>query len=105
MKVREAILAKQERAFSAESKEVGVALWNLGNAYSDLGDHVKQRDVLERALPIYAACYEGHIEIARLLLDSGAAADLDRENGDGDTGSTKSPRSSTSVHKRLTISR
>ena len=35
--------------------------------------------------PLHAACYEGHIEIARLLLDSGATADLDRENDDGDT--------------------
>ena len=52
VKVREAILAK-ERAFGAESKEVGQALLKLGNAYQDLGDYAKQRDVLERALPIY----------------------------------------------------
>ena len=31
VKVREAILAEKERAFGAESKEVGVALYNLGD--------------------------------------------------------------------------
>ena len=31
------------------------------------------------------ACAYGHIEIAKLLLDSGAASDLDRADNDGDT--------------------
>ena len=29
------------------------------------------------------ACYKGHIEIVQLLLNSGATADLDREDSDG----------------------
>mmetsp|Transcript_8432 Transcript_8432/g.22766 ORF Transcript_8432/g.22766 Transcript_8432/m.22766 type:complete len:544 (+) Transcript_8432:162-1793(+) len=53
VKVREAILAEHERAYGAESKEVGEALWNLGSAYWRLGASTKHRDVLERALPIY----------------------------------------------------
>ena len=57
VKVREAILVKKERVFGAESKEAGVALYNLGNAYFDLGDHAKARDLLERALPIWEREY------------------------------------------------
>ena len=53
LKVREAILATQERKYGAESKEVGKALWDLGRPYFHLGDSVKHRDVLERALPIF----------------------------------------------------
>ena len=53
VKVREAILAKRERTFGAESKEVGRALFDLGLAYVDLGDSAKKLAVLERALPIY----------------------------------------------------
>jgi tetratricopeptide (TPR) repeat protein len=53
VKVREAILAAKERAFGAESKEVGAALHNLGLAYAALGDNAKRLAVLERALPIY----------------------------------------------------
>ena len=30
---------------------------NLGTAYGGLGDHAKQRDVLERALPIFERAY------------------------------------------------
>ena len=29
------------------------------------------------------ACYKGHIEVCRLLLNNGATADLDREDSDG----------------------
>ena len=36
VKVREAILAEKERAFGAESKEAGEALYDLGNAYKTL---------------------------------------------------------------------
>ena len=52
VKVREAILAGQERKHGAESKAVGVALWDLGIAYRKLGDNAKSLEVLERALPI-----------------------------------------------------
>jgi tetratricopeptide (TPR) repeat protein len=70
VKVREAILAKQERAFGAESEEVGVALFHLGLAYYDLGDYAKNRDVLERALPIYEREYgSDHAEVADVLND------------------------------------
>ena len=41
VKVREAILAEKERAFGAESKEVGGALYDLGLAYWTLGDNAK----------------------------------------------------------------
>ena len=51
MKVREAILAEKERAFGAESKEVGVALYELGLAYGDLGDNAKKLDALRARAP------------------------------------------------------
>ena len=53
VKVREAISAEKERVFGAESKETGVALFDLGLAYDGLGDYAKTRDLLQRALPIY----------------------------------------------------
>ena len=57
VRVREAWLAEMERAFGAKSKEVGMALYDLGRAYDDLGDAAhaarRSRRVLERALPIY----------------------------------------------------
>ncbi len=73
VKVREAILAAQERAFGAESKEAGVALFFLGDAYGDLGDNAKFRDVLERALPIYEREYgSDHVEVAKLFNSFGS---------------------------------
>ena len=65
MKVREAILAEQERTLGAESKEAGVALHNLGSAYLGLGDHVKARDVLERAAPDLRARVHGRATTRR----------------------------------------
>jgi len=53
VKVQEAILAEKERSFGAESKEVGVALYELVDPVDDLGEDAKARDLLERALPIY----------------------------------------------------
>ena len=68
MKVREAILAEKERTFGAESKEVGGALYDLGDSYWRLGDSAKHRDVLERALPIYKREYgKDSLEMAALL--------------------------------------
>ena len=43
MKVREAILAVQERKFGGGEQGGGRALYNLGNAYGRLGDHAKSR--------------------------------------------------------------
>ena len=68
VKVREAILAEKERAFGAESKDAGMALANLGDAYGDLGDHAKSRDVLERALAIKERAYgRDHAQVADTL--------------------------------------
>ena len=74
VKVEKAILAEREREFGAESKEAGVALFNLGCAYMGLGDYAKQRDVLERALPIYE-CEHGSnsAKVAGLLVNLGSA--------------------------------
>jgi tetratricopeptide (TPR) repeat protein len=52
VRVRETMLAEKEREFGAKSMEAGWALFELGSAYQDLGDYAKQRDLLERALPI-----------------------------------------------------
>ena len=72
VKVREAILAKQEQRFGAESEEAGAALFFLGDAYSDLGDSTKHRDVLERALPIYEREHGSDgAEVADVLNDLG----------------------------------
>ena len=47
---------------------------NLGNAYGDLGDHAKQRDVLERALAIEERAYgRDHPEVAITLGNLGNA--------------------------------
>ena len=73
LKVREAILATQERKYGAESKQVGKALWDLGRPYFHLGDHAKNRDVLERALPIYEREHgSDHTEVARLCNSLGS---------------------------------
>ena len=43
-------------------------LTNLGNAYGDLGDHAKKRDMLERALAIEERAYgPDHVELAITL--------------------------------------
>ena len=74
VKVEKAILAEREREFGAESKEAGVALFNLGCAYMGLGDYAKQRDVLERALPIYEREHgSDSAKVAGLLNNLGSA--------------------------------
>ena len=74
VKVEKAILAEKERTFGAESKEAGVALFNLGCAYMGLGDYAKQRDVLERALPIYEREHgSDSAKVAGLLNNLGSA--------------------------------
>ncbi|CAH0363800.1 unnamed protein product, partial [Pelagomonas calceolata] len=77
VKVREAILAEKERAFGAESKEAGKALFDLGVAYGRLGDdYAKARDALERAHPIYEREYaygRDHAEVASTLTSLGNA--------------------------------
>ncbi len=74
VKVREAMLAEQERELGAETKEVGGALFDLGVAYGDLGDHVKQRDAFERALPIFEREHGGDsVEVAGALNGLGTA--------------------------------
>ena len=74
VKVEKAILAEREREFGAESKEAGVALFNLGCACMGLGDYAKQRDVLERALAIEERAYgRDHPEVAITLTNLGNA--------------------------------
>ena len=41
-----------EREYGRDHTEVAITLVNLGNAYGDLGDAAKKRDLLERALAI-----------------------------------------------------
>ena len=72
VKVREAILAEKERAFGAESKEAGVALFDLANAVDDLGDAAKSRNLMERALPIYERELDP-VEVAKVLNGLGNA--------------------------------
>ena len=42
-------LVIQERHYGAEHPEVAMTLINLGNAYGDLGDTKKKKELLERA--------------------------------------------------------
>jgi len=72
VKVREAILVEEERVFGAG--KAGVALFDLGNAYGDLGDPAKQRDMLERALAIEERAYgRDHTSVAATLMNLGNA--------------------------------
>jgi len=74
VRVREAILAEKAREFGAKSGFVGEALYNLGNSYQQLGDYAKQRDVYERALPIYEREHgSDDAEVAHVLTDLGNA--------------------------------
>ncbi len=74
VKVWEAILAEQERAFGGESKEADMALYELAAAYWRLGDSAKHRDACERALPIYEREYgSDHTEVADVLNNLGNA--------------------------------
>ena len=74
VKVREAILAETEREFGAESKAVGVALYELGDACWRQGDNAKARDLLECALPIYERKYSSDgAEVAVVLNRLGTA--------------------------------
>ena len=52
VKVQAAIVGVNMRRFGAESKEAGVALHDLGEAYWRRGDNAKACDACERALPI-----------------------------------------------------
>ena len=67
VKVREAILAKKERVFGAESEKVGEALWDLGLAYGALRRPREEARRCERALPIYERDGSDHAEVAELL--------------------------------------
>ena len=50
------------------------ALTTLGNAYGDLGDNAKKRDVLERALAIKEREYgRDHVKLAMVLGNLGIA--------------------------------
>ena len=74
VKVREAILAEKERAFGAESKEVGEALYDLGVAYGTSATTPRRADLVERALPIYEREYgSDSTEMAAVLNDLGNA--------------------------------
>ena len=56
------------------AREVAVVLTNLGTAYGDLGDHAKERDMLERALAIKERAYgRDHPEVATTLTNLGNA--------------------------------
>ena len=62
--------------------EVAGTLTNLGNAYGDLGDTKKKKELLERALVIQERHYGAeHPEVARTLKNLG--------NAYGDLGDTK----------------
>ena len=63
-----------EAYFGEDHKEVAITLVNLGNAYGDLGDAAKRRDLLERALKIKEAYFgEDHKEVAITLANLGNA--------------------------------
>merc|ERR1712217_527844 len=42
----------KEKEYGPEHREVAITLANLGNAYGDLGDAARKRDLLERSLRI-----------------------------------------------------
>ncbi len=64
----------QLRVINEDDVEVAVTLANLGSAYGSLGDYVKARDYLERALRIQKIYYgKDHIEVAITLNNLGNA--------------------------------
>ncbi len=63
-----------ERVYGPDHREVAITLTNLGNAYGDLGDAERQRDLLERALRIEERVYgPDHREVAITLTNLGNA--------------------------------
>ena len=48
----ERALKIKEKHFGPEHPETGTTLNNLGNAYGNLGDYQRQKEMLERALKI-----------------------------------------------------
>ena len=72
----EKALVIKEREYGSDHREVAITLTNLGNAYGDLGDAKKQRDLLERALVIEEREYgSDHCEAATTLTNLGNAYD------------------------------
>jgi tetratricopeptide (TPR) repeat protein len=68
------LLTIQEREYGPDHMEVANTLTSLGNAYGDLGDHAKKRELLERALVIEEREYgPDHREVARTLVELGKA--------------------------------
>ncbi len=64
----ERALAIQEKHYSSDHPEVAKLLVNLGNAYGDLGDHKKKKELLERALPIFEKHYgPDHFKVVKSL--------------------------------------
>ena len=65
---------------------MAITLTNLGNAYGDLGDAAKQRELLERALAIKEREYgREHREVAPTVFTLGIAyralGDVDKARG------------------------
>jgi tetratricopeptide (TPR) repeat protein len=61
-------LAINERHYDLDHPNVAAILTNLGNAYGDLGDTQKKRDLLERALAINERHHSlDHPEVAATL--------------------------------------
>ena len=50
-------LAIEEQAYGRDHIELAITLWNLAEANSRVGDTVKQREILERALAITERAY------------------------------------------------
>ena len=63
-----------KRKYGAEHREVAVTLGNLGNAYGELGDARRQRELLERGLKIKEREYGAeHRAVANTLVNLGTA--------------------------------
>ena len=70
----ERALAIKERTYGRDHTKVAPTLTNLGNAYGQLGDYAKKRDMLERALAIKERAYgRDHPEVALTLTNLGNA--------------------------------
>eukprot|EP00493_Phyllostaurus_siculus_P027953 UN28301 len=62
------MLPNLERIYGPEHREVASALQGLGIAYGQLGDAVKQRDLLERSLRLRErALGHDHPEVADIM--------------------------------------
>jgi Tfp pilus assembly protein PilF len=70
----ERALAIAEREYGPEHRQVATTLTNLGNAYGDLGDAARKRDLLEQALAIAEREYgPEHRQVATTLTNLGNA--------------------------------